>query len=161
MAHTSRLFAATFFTSLLFCQSLAARSDQLEPSEQLNASNQRNPWVFSGAGYGVHHDNADLTDTGGSFSTDQWFVNAGVTFAWGERDMIGITVGGGKDIYEFDGLGSFGDGQPWDDISDTRLTLLSRTGMGKLALDDSDGHKLQESDYDPAFLLGANVEARF
>ena len=125
MAHIARFIAATFVTSLLFCQSLAAQSEQSETSAQ------RSPWIFSGTGYGVHQDDADLKDSDGSFNVDRWFVNAGVTFAWSKRDMIGVTVGGGKDIYEFDGLGSFGGGQPWGNISDTRLTVLSRTGIGE------------------------------
>ena len=134
MALITRFLAATIFTGFMFCQPLAAQSDQLDPSEASEQPKQRSPWIFSGTAYGVHQDDADLTDTDGSFNVDRWFVNAGVTFAWSKRDMIGVTVGGGKDIYEFDGLGSFGGGQPWGDVSDTRLTILSRTGIGETSV---------------------------
>lgn len=125
MARISRFFVAAFGISLLFCQPLAAQSEQ---------SKQHSPWIFSGTGYGVHQDDADLTDTGGSFNVDRWFVNAGVTYAWSKRDMVGITVGAGKGIYEFDGLGSFGNGQPWGDISDTRLSMVGRMGIGETSV---------------------------
>ena len=146
MVHCPRLFTATLVTGLLFCHSLAAQSELSElaeltetpeTSEQPEKPNQekqpkkRSPWIFSGTTYGVHQDEADMTDSGGSFSVDRWFVNAGVTFAWSRRDMVGVTVGGGKDLYDFDGLGSFGGGNPWGDVSDARISVVSRTGFGE------------------------------
>lgn len=117
MARASTLTAALLFAALLFSQ-LATAQDQ-----------RSGPWIFTANAIGVHQSEVDMNDTGGSFYVDRWFVNAGVTFAWSARTSLGIVVGGGKAIYEFDGNGAAG-GDWWSDISDTRVSLVGRIGFG-------------------------------
>lgn len=117
MVRALNLIVVSFFTAMLYCHSVFAQSEQ--PS----------PWIFSANAAGAHQAETDMTDSGGSFNVDRWFVNAGVTFAFSARTSVGVTVGGGKAIYEFDG-DDFG-GDWWNDVTDTRLTLVGRMGFGK------------------------------
>jgi len=59
------------------------------------------------------------------------FVSAGMDYNWNLRNSIGFSVGGGRSIYDFDGTGSFGGGDPWNKIEDTRLAVTWRFGFGK------------------------------
>lgn len=118
MVHATRILAATLFTSVLLCHS---------PSSQAQS---QSPWIFTADALGVHQNDTDMTDTGGSFNVDRWFVSGGVTFAWNARDMVGVSIGGGKSIYDFDGQGGFAGGDPWNNVSDTRLTFIGRMGFG-------------------------------
>lgn len=92
---------------------------------------QRSPWSFNVDGGGMHHSDTDLKDSGGSFSVDRWFLGAGVNFSWSPRNSIGASIGGGRSVYEFDELTGLGDGQPWDTIEDSRLSLSARFGVGE------------------------------
>jgi len=103
---------------MFFCQSVVAQTER--PS----------PWIYTANAVGAHQSEADLSDTGGSFNVDRWFVSAGVMYAWSARTSIGVSVGGGKAIYEFDGNGVAG-GDWWGDISDTRVSLIGRIGFGE------------------------------
>lgn len=117
MARAYTLTAALLFAALPF-------------SQPATALDQRpGPWIFTANAIGVHQSEVDMNDTGGSFYVDRWFVNGGVTFAWSARTSLGIVVGGGKAIYEFDGNGAAG-GDWWSDISDTRVSLVGRIGFG-------------------------------
>lgn len=92
---------------------------------------QQGPWVFTLDAAGAHQSEADLKDTSGGFSVDQWFVSAGVDYGWSRRDSVGVSVGGGKSNYEFNESNAFGGGQPWGDIEDFRVSLNGRFGFGE------------------------------
>jgi len=117
MARTSTSIAIFVIACLVYSQSTVAQDQQ--PS----------PWIFTAHAIGAHQSEADMSDTGGSFNVDRWFVNAGVMFAWSARTSIGVTVGGGEAIYEFDG-NRFG-GDWWNNVEDTRVSVVGRMGFGK------------------------------
>ena len=117
MARAFTLITAPLFAALLLCQPVAAQAQR------------SGPWIFTANAIGVHQSEADLNDAGGSFNVDRWFVNGGVTFALGARTSLSATVGGGKAVYEFDGNGAAGRDW-WGNISDKRLSLVGRIGLG-------------------------------
>jgi len=84
------------------------------------------PWSFRIDGGAVHQSDSDLKDGGGKFSLDRWFVSAGIDYAWNQRNMAGITVGGGRSDYVFDEQTAFGGGNPWGEIEDLRLAVTTR-----------------------------------
>jgi len=92
---------------------------------------QTSPFLFRVAGGGVHQTEVDLTDSSGGFSVDSVFIGASLDFGWSLRDSIGISIGGGKSSYEFNDSSAFGGGKPWSKITDTRLSLTWRTGLGE------------------------------
>ena len=55
----------------------------------------------------------------------------GITYAWNRRNSIGLSVGGGAASYAFADLTVIGDGAPWEDIEDTRISLVGRFGFGE------------------------------
>jgi len=75
--------------------------------------------------------NADLKDSEGGFSVNRWFVSMGVNYAWNYRNSVGLSVGGGSSKYDFDDLTVIGDGLPWEEIEDTRISLIGRFGFGE------------------------------
>ena len=75
--------------------------------------------------------NTDLKDSVGSFSVNRWFLRLGVTYAWDRRNSIGLTAGGGSSKYDFDDLTVIGGANPWDEIEDTRISLVGRFGFGE------------------------------
>src|SRR5690554_5180446 len=117
MVRTYTLTAVSLFAALLFCQPVAAQDQR--PS----------PWIFTANVLSTHQSEADMSDSGGSFDVDRWFVNGGVTFAWSARDTLGVVVGGGKSVYTFDNYRAIG-GDWWNDISDSRVSLVGRIGFG-------------------------------
>ena len=89
------------------------------------------PFLFRVEGAGMHQGETDLTDSGGGFAVDRAFVAASLDFGWSLRDSIGISIGGGKSSYEFNDKSGFGGGRPWDKVSDTRVSLTWRKGLGE------------------------------
>lgn len=87
--------------------------------------------VFKVDGGGAHQSEVDLSDSGGGFAVDRWFVSAGMDYVWSQRDSIGFSVGGGRSIYEFNDLTGFGGGDPWNKIEDTRVSVTWRFGFGE------------------------------
>lgn len=92
---------------------------------------QQGPWSFTIDGGGAHQSEVDLKDGTGGFSVDRWFLGAGLNYAWDARTSVGASIGGGKTIYDFTGLTSFGDGEPWGTIEDSQLSVSARFGVGK------------------------------
>lgn len=90
---------------------------------------QRGPWSFSIDGGGLHQTEVDLEDAGG-FAVDRWFLGAGVTFSWDARTSLGASIGGGRTIYEFNDETTFGGGEPWGTVEDSRLSFTGRFGFG-------------------------------
>jgi hypothetical protein len=73
----------------------------------------------------------DLSDVDGSFSVNRWFATMGVTYAWDRRNSIGLSVGGGTTTYDFDDLTTIGGGAPWEEINETRISLVGRFRLGE------------------------------
>jgi len=92
------------------------------------------PLVFKVDGGVVHQSDTDLTDGGGSFAVDRWFVSGGIDYVWDERTSLGFSIGGGKSNYEFDDLTGLAGGMPWGDIEDSRASITGRFGFGKSAV---------------------------
>jgi len=93
-------------------------------------SQQTGPFVFKADGGGVHQSEADLKDSDGGFAVDRWFVSAGIDYGWSQRESLGLSIGGGRSIYEFNDLTEFGEGGPWDTIEDARISITGRWGFG-------------------------------
>ena len=108
----------TFF-GLLCAMPLAAQTQQ------------SSPFVFGFEGGGIHQSEIDLTDSTGGFAVDRWFVSASLDYGWSLRDSIGISVGGGKSIYEFNEPSEFGGGNPWNKIESAHVSLTWRFGFGE------------------------------
>jgi hypothetical protein len=92
---------------------------------------QNDPVSFSADGGLAFQSSADLKDSEGSFSVNRWFASMGVTYAWNPRNSIGLAVGGGNAKYDFEALTGFGGGSPWEEIEDTRISLIGRFGFGR------------------------------
>jgi len=96
----------------------------------VSQAQQGGSFVFKADGGGVHQSEADLSDSGGGFAVDRWFFSAGFDYAWSQRDSIGISIGGGKSIYEFNDTAGLGGGDPWNKIDDFRVSATWRFGFG-------------------------------
>jgi hypothetical protein len=119
MFHSKSKITALIFVVLAYAMPVSA--------QQQNSG----PWFYSVDGIGVHQSDADLKDSSGGFARDAWFVRAGVDYAWSQRDSVGLSIGGGSYIYDFDDPTGFGGGQPWDKVNDARVTFSARFGMGE------------------------------
>lgn len=104
---------------LLFAQSLFAQAPKNDPVS------------FNFDGAIAFQSNTDLSDVEGSFSVNRWFASMGVTYAWDRRNSIGLSVAGGSAKYDFDELTGIGAGDPWEEIQDTRISLVGRFGFGE------------------------------
>ncbi len=94
-------------------------------------SAQAGTYIFKADGGGVHQSESDLSDSGGSFAVDRWFVSASVDYAWDARTSLGFSVGGGNSDYEFGDLAGLGGGEPWNEIKDARVSVTWRFGFGE------------------------------
>ena len=65
---------------------------------------QRCPWSFTVDGGGAHQSEVDLKSGTGGFSVDRWFLGAGLSYSWDARTSVGVSIGGGRSIYDFDEL---------------------------------------------------------
>jgi hypothetical protein len=75
---------------------------------------------FVRGGY-VHQFNSDL-DSGGDFTVDRFFLQAGASYTIGPRRRISLSVGGGTDRYDFTGRLGLAD-EPWDRIDQLRFSV--------------------------------------
>jgi len=119
MTRSTALISAVF-ASLLYAMPAIAQQPQ-----------DAGPWYFSIDGIGVHQSEADMNDSSGGFARDAWFARAGVDYAWSQQDSVGLSVGGGAYIYDFNAESGFGGGEPWHKVNDARVTLSGRFGIGK------------------------------
>jgi hypothetical protein len=113
---TALAFAAVF--SLLCAQTVAAQTPR---------NNSISVRVDGGLAF---QSSADLKDSEGSFSVNRWFASIGLNYAWNTRNSIGISFGGGGSKYDFDDLTGIGDGNPWEEIEDSRISITGRFGFG-------------------------------
>jgi hypothetical protein len=97
----------------------------------MSVSAQAGAFVFKADGGGVHQSEVDLSDSGGSFAVDRWFVSAGVDYAWDLRTSLGFSVGGGHSNYDFGDLAALGGAEPWNKIKDARVSATWRFGFGE------------------------------
>lgn len=92
---------------------------------------QSDPVSFNFDGGLAFQSSTDLDDSAGSFSVNRWFASMGVNYAWDFRNSIGLSVGGGSAKYDFDDLTAIGEGDPWETIEDTRISIIGRFGFGE------------------------------
>ena len=92
---------------------------------------QGSPWSFTFDGGGAHRSESDFKDGPGAVSVDRWFLGAGVNYGWSPRSSVGLSVGTGRSNYDFNDLTSFGAGEPWGTIEDSRLSFSARFGVGE------------------------------
>lgn len=101
-------------------------------SPQLLAQPQQpGPWVFSTEGGVVSQSDADLEGDSGSFDYSRWFAGAGLDYLWSPRTALGISFGGGQSRYGFKDVSGLGDGDPWSDIEDYRVSVISRFAINE------------------------------
>lgn len=118
----NRNFSNTFL-ALAFCLLCGAQVFAQAP--------QQGPWVFKIDGGAAHQSQADLKDSGGGFAVDRWFVSAGLDYGWSPKDSIGISLGGGRSSYEFDEITTIGGAVPWNEIEESRVSIIGRFGFGE------------------------------
>lgn len=119
MPRQSALMAVAATLSLAFAGALEAQA----PGE--------NPVSFNFDGGFAFQSNADLDAGDGGFSVNRWFLSLGMDYAWDRRNSIGISVGGGKASYDFDDTPEFGPDGPWEDVEDSRISIIGRFGVGE------------------------------
>lgn len=85
------------------------------------------PWRVTVDGGAVSQSGADLKD-GGSFSIARGFSQVGVSYGFGPRTSIGLSIGGGASDYDFDASTMPG-GAPWGRIEDYRIAAPIRFGI--------------------------------
>ena len=79
------------------------------------------PWSpFARGGY-VHQFDSDLDD-GGKFDVDRYFLQGGLSYSMGPRRRISLSVGAGRDRYDFSDNPGFVD-EPWDRIDQLRVSV--------------------------------------
>ena len=83
-------------------------------------------WVLTAEGLYAHQAETDLGDEGGEFSLDRWYLGLGLDYLWSPRTALGVSVGGGESRYDFGGLTGLAPGEPWGDIEDWNVSLVSR-----------------------------------
>jgi len=109
---------------------LATTALLLSPAGEAQAPST-DPVSFTFDGAFAFQSSADLKDDSGSFSVNRLFVNMGVTYAWDYRNSIGLSAGGGRSKYDFDDSTEMGGGMPWEQIDDTRISVVGRFGFGE------------------------------
>lgn len=87
---------------------------------------QIGPWVLSIEGGAVVQTEADLDDDSGRFDLQRWFAGAGLDYLWSPRTALGISVGGGRSDFDFSDVSGLANGDPWEEIEDYRISLVSR-----------------------------------
>ena len=111
----------TFLPRLIAVAALAATL----PASQILAQG-RTGWAGEIAGLAVYQGSADLDD-GGDFSADRAFVRAAAIYRFQNGGSAGLQLSYGQFSYDF----SFDGNQPWDDITDIRLSLPMRFRIGE------------------------------
>jgi len=89
------------------------------------------PWALTVDGGLVSQSRADLDETNGSFDYSRWFVGAGVDYLWSPRTSLGVSLGGGNSRFGFEDVTGLADGDPWNDIEDYRVSLVSRFAINE------------------------------
>lgn len=82
-------------------------------------------WSISLQGGYLHQFDTGI-DNGGSFSVDRFFAQGGPSYTVAEGRSVGLTLGYGRDAYDFSGHEGFAALEPWEDVDDWRLGLPVR-----------------------------------
>ncbi|MFW5815330.1 MAG: TonB-dependent receptor [Wenzhouxiangella sp.] len=90
----------------------------------------QSPWRTSIEGGAVHQFDSDL-DGGGSYSATRASIEAGLAFATGPRDSIGVSLGYTRDDYRFDGSSGLAGRDPWGSLHEYRASVPWRKGFGE------------------------------
>lgn len=90
----------------------------------------RSPWQTFIEGGVVHQIDTDL-DEGGSYSATRASIEAGLAFATGPRDSIGVSLGYTRDDYRFDGSSGLAGRDPWGSLHEYRVSVPWRKGFGE------------------------------
>ncbi len=109
----------TLFVGLLCAQNALAQAPGADPVS------------FNFEGAFALQSSSDLSDVEGSFSVNRWYAGMGVTYSWDPRNSLGLYAGGGSAKYDFDTGTAMGDGMPWEEIHETRISLIGRFGFGE------------------------------
>lgn len=104
----------SFPVILLFSSTLLAQPQQI------------GPWVLDLDAGALSQSETDLDDDSGSFDYDRWFAAASLNYLWSPRTALGVAVGGGQSSYGFENVTGLADGDPWDDLEDYRISVISR-----------------------------------
>ena len=87
------------------------------------------PWRTSIEGGAIHQFDADLDD-GGSYSVSRASIEAGIAYATGPRNSIGLSLGYSRDDYSFDGADGLAGRKPWETVNEYRISTPIRFGVG-------------------------------
>ncbi len=82
-------------------------------------------WFWTLDGLYAAQGDADVGDDGGEFSLQRAYLAASLDYLWNPRTALGVSVGGGLSRYDFSGNSGL-PGEPWEDIEDWRVSLVSR-----------------------------------
>jgi hypothetical protein len=86
--------------------------------------------TFIRGGY-VYQFDTDMDNSNGSFTTDRFFVQPGITYSPDYTRSYSLAFGYGYDGYDFTGENGFGALRPWDDIHSFRLSAPIRFTKGQ------------------------------
>lgn len=83
-------------------------------------------WFWTLDGLYAAQGSADVGDNGGDFSLQRAYLGASLDYLWTPRTAIGVNVGGGLSRYDFSDDTGLASGEPWEDIEDWRVSVVSR-----------------------------------
>lgn len=107
-----------------FWMAIAAFS--LTVSNATSAQPAPEGWFWTVDGLYAAQGDADIGDGGGEFSLQRVYLGASLDYLWNPRTALGVSVGGGLSRYDFSGESGLAPGEPWEDIEDWRVSLVSR-----------------------------------
>jgi len=97
-----------------------------EEAEKNNSRpDRRVGWSAFSRGGLVHQFDTDI-DNGGSFSVNRLFIQGGPAYATEGGTSVSLSIGYGRDDYDFSGDSGFGVRQPWEDIHTVRFSMPLR-----------------------------------
>ncbi len=82
-------------------------------------------WFWTLDGLYAAQGDADIGEGDGEFSLQRVYLAASLDYLWNPRTALGVSVGGGLSRYDFSGNSGL-PGEPWEDIEDWRVSLVSR-----------------------------------
>lgn len=83
-------------------------------------------WFWTLDGLYAAQGDADIGNAGGEFSLQRFYLGASLDYLWNPRTALGVSVGGGLSSYDFSGDTGLAPGEPWEDIEDWRVSVVSR-----------------------------------
>ncbi len=111
---------------VIFCLILMMYSSAVM-AEQQNTTVKLTQYTIE-AGY-LSQLSADI-DSGGDFSADRFYLQAGLNHSFSQKLFAGLSIGGGQDRYDFSGSTGMGSQDPWSNINNLRLSAPIRYAPG-------------------------------